>query len=186
MKTKDQLRRKFLTLRKKKYFDVSKDKFNQLINYIKKKNKRKKIFYIALYYPSNYEIDVLKITNSLKLSKTKFLLPKIKDGNLLKFTEWSERDVLLVNKFGIPEPIETQKSFFPDVVLVPLLAFDNNKNRLGYGRGYYDRYLNNLKKLNKKIEAIGVAFSFQNYKKIPSSSYDFKLNNVFTEKGFLQ
>ena len=113
-------------------------------------------------------------------------MPKIKDGNLLKFTEWSEKDVLLVNKFGIPEPIETQKSFFPDIVLVPLLAFDNNKNRLGYGRGYYDRYLNNLKKLNKKIEAIGVAFSFQNYKKIPSSSYDFKLNNVFTEKGFLQ
>ena len=68
-------------------------------------------------------------------------MPKIKDGNLLKFTEWSEKDVLLVNKFGIPEPIETQKSFFPDVVLVPLLAFDNNKNRLGYGKGYYDRFL---------------------------------------------
>ena len=69
-------------------------------------------------------------------------------------------------------------------MLVPLLAFDNNKNRLGYGKGFYDRYLNNLKKQNKKIEAIGVAFSFQNCKKIPVSKFDFQLSNIFTEKGF--
>ena len=58
-------------------------------------------------------------------------------------------------------------------------------NRLGYGKGFYDKYLNNLIKLNKKIKAIGVAFSFQRYKKIPSSKLDFKLNNIFTEKGFI-
>ncbi len=185
MKTKEQLRKKYLAFRKKRYFDVSNDKFNQLINYINRKYYKKKKILIALYYPSNYEIDVLKIFNNLKKTKFKFLLPIILDGDLLKFEEWNKRDILLVNKFGIPEPVKTQNFFLPDIVLVPLLAFDNKKNRLGYGKGFYDRYLNNLKKLNKKMEAIGVAFSFQNYKKIPSSKYDFKLNSVFTEKGFL-
>tara|TARA_B100001287_G_scaffold210376_1_gene179219 strand:- start:197 stop:397 length:201 start_codon:yes stop_codon:yes gene_type:complete len=65
------------------------------------------------------------------------------------------------------------------------LAFDRNKNRLGYGKGFYDKYLNRLKKLNKKMEAIGIAFSFQKYKKLPSSNFDYKLNYIFTEKGFL-
>ena len=87
---------------------------------------------------------------------------------------------MLVNKYGIPEPLNTQKNYSPDIVLVPLLAFDKEKNRLGYGKGFYDRYLNKLIKSHKKILAIGVAFSFQKYKKIPSSKFDFQLNKVFT------
>ncbi len=185
MKTKDQLRKKFLVLRKKRYFEVSSEKFHQLINHIKKRYIKKKIF-IALYYPSNHEINIFKILNNFKESKFTFLLPKIQDGNSLKFIKWKERDILLVNKFGIPEPYKIQQNFLPDIVLVPLLAFDLNKNRLGYGKGFYDRYLKNLKRLNKKMEAIGVAFSFQICKKIPSSKYDFQLNKIFTEKGFIK
>ena len=97
-----------------------------------------------------------------------------------------KNDILSVNRFGIPEPYNTQKSFLPDILLVPLLAYDTNKNRLGYGKGFYDKYLNNLIKLNKKTEAIGVAFSFQKYKKLPTSNLDYQLNNIFTEKGFLE
>ena len=88
MRTKDQLRKKFLTLRKKKYFDVSNDKLSQLVSYIKKKCKTKKKFFIALYYPSNFEINILNIKEHLKKLKITFLLPKIEDGNLLKFIEW--------------------------------------------------------------------------------------------------
>ncbi len=187
MKTKNQLRKKFLSLRKKKYFEVSNKIFNRLASYIKLKNKNIKKPIIALYFPSNYEINVLKILKNLKKFGAVFLLPKIHNNNLLKFVEWKEKDVLLVNKFGIPEPLKIKKkNYLPDIVLVPLLAFDKNKNRLGYGKGFYDRYLNKLYKLNNKFEAIGVAFSFQKYKKIPSSNFDFKLKNIFTEKGFAQ
>ena len=63
MKTKDQLRKKFLILRKKKYFEVSNEKFNKLISYLKRKVRAKKKPVIAFYYPSNYEINVLKIRN---------------------------------------------------------------------------------------------------------------------------
>ncbi len=185
MKTKDQLRKKFFILRKKKYFSVAQSHLGQLVDYIKKKSKTKKNYFVALYYPSNYEIDIFKIIKVLEKTKVIFLLPKILDSKSLKFFKWRQRDVLLVNKFGIPEPLKGPRSYHPDIVLVPLLAFDDNKNRLGYGKGFYDRYLNNLKRLNKKIEAIGIAFSFQKYKKIPTSKYDFKLKNVFTEKGFL-
>ena len=186
MKTKDQLRKKFLELRKKRYFEVSSKKLYQIVNHIKKKYIKKKKIFVALYYPSNHEINILKILNNLKETKFTFLLPKIQDGNLLKFIKWKERDILLVNRFGIPEPLNSQQNYLPDVVLVPLLAFDPNKNRLGYGKGFYDRYLKNLKRLNNKMEAIGVAFAFQNCKKIPSSKYDFQLNKIFTEKGFIK
>ena len=83
MKTKEQLRKKYLAFRKKRYFDVSNDKFNPLINYINRKYYKKKKILIALYYPSNYEVDVLKIFNNLKKTKFKFLLPKILDGDFL-------------------------------------------------------------------------------------------------------
>tara|TARA_B100001057_G_scaffold31850_1_gene28954 strand:+ start:815 stop:1375 length:561 start_codon:yes stop_codon:yes gene_type:complete len=186
MKSKDQLRKKFLTLRKKKYFDVSSKKFSGLINYLKRKIKTKQNLVIALYYPSNYEINILNIMGNLKKNKAIFVLPKIQDNNSLKFIEWNERDILLVNKFGIPEPHKNKQKHLPDILLVPMLAFDSNKNRIGYGKGFYDRCLSRLVKLNKKIESIGVAFSFQKYKKIPSSKFDFKLDKIFTEAGFIQ
>ena len=187
MKTKDQLRQKFFAIRQKKYFTVSNEKLSKLINFIKKKNKSKKNIIIAIYYPSNYEFDVLKIINNFKNSKVIYLLPKILDNNLLKFVEWNKHDILEVNKFGIPEPLDNnKKSHLPDVVLVPLLAFDCRRNRLGYGKGFYDRYLHKLIKLNNKVQTIGMAFSFQKCKKIPISNFDFKLNNIFTEKGFLK
>ena len=77
MKTKEQLRRKFTILRKKRYFDVPSEKFKQLIIHIKKKYKFRKKISIALYYPSNYEFNILKILKNLNKSKIKFLLPKI-------------------------------------------------------------------------------------------------------------
>jgi len=67
--------------------------------------------------------------------------------------------------------------------LAPIVAFDKYKNRLGYGKGYYDRILIKYISKNPNIITIGIAFSFQKYKKIPISKYDVKLNYIFTEKG---
>ena len=64
-------------------------------------------------------------------------------------------------------------------MVVPLLAFDKSKNRLGYGKGYYDKFLSK----NKDILTIGVAFSFQKFKKIKTSNFDIKMNNILTERG---
>ena len=88
---------------------------------------------------------------------------------------------MYLNKYGIAEPKKSNKSFKPDVILVPLVAFDQKLNRLGYGAGYYDRALKELS-LKKKILAIGVGFSFQKCKNIPVKKTDYSLDYVLTEK----
>ena len=100
-----------------------------------------------------------------------------------KFVSWKFSDPLIVNKFGFLEPEINGKKIIPDLILVPIVAFDKFKNRLGYGKGYYDRILRKYVLKNPKIITIGLAFSFQKYKKIPISKFDVKLNYILTEKG---
>ena len=88
-----------------------------------------------------------------------------------------------VNKYGILEPILTNNQVNPDVILIPLLVYDDNKNRLGYGKGYYDKFLSYFLKKNKDILTFGIAFSFQKYKKIPATTNDIKLDYILNEKG---
>ena len=102
----------------------------------------------------------------------------------MDFHIWRKNDILCLNKYGILEPIKSLK-VEPSVILVPLIAFDMNKNRIGYGKGYYDKILNKYSNLNKRILSIGVAFSFQKYNKIPINNKDFKLDYIITEKGII-
>ena len=98
----------------------------------------------------------------------------------MDFFQWSINDPLAINKFGIPEPISVRKRY-PDVLLVPLVAFDKNFNRIGYGGGFYDRYITKIRK-RKKILTIGFAYSFQKVEKIPTNNYDIKLDVIITNK----
>ena len=100
----------------------------------------------------------------------------------MNFYEWKKNEILVLNKFGIPEPLKTKK-IVPDIVLVPLLAFDKKKNRIGYGKGYYDKYLNKYFQIHKNILTVGVAFSFQKSHNLPVHEKDFRLNHIITEKG---
>ena len=110
------------------------------------------------------------------------LLPVTEKNDLMNFYQWKKNDVMTVNEFGILEPIKAEAKI-PDVILVPLLAFDKDKFRLGYGKGYYDRYLNKYIKQHKDIMTVGVAFSFQKHNKLPINKNDVKLDFILTEKG---
>ena len=101
----------------------------------------------------------------------------------MSFVEWKYLDPLKVNELGMLEPSLQSKIIIPNFMLVPLLAFDNKNNRLGYGKGFYDRFLNKLLKIKKNITTIGVAFSFQKYNKLPVSNLDIRLDYILTEKG---
>ena len=98
----------------------------------------------------------------------------------MDFFQWSIRDPLIINKYGIPEPT-SKKVVYPSVLLVPLVAYDKNLNRIGYGAGFYDRYIRKLKK-NKKITTIGLAYSFQKVREIPINKHDVKLDFIVTDK----
>ena len=100
----------------------------------------------------------------------------------MNFFSWKKNDVLFVNEFGILEPAKT-KAKVPNIMLVPILAFDKNKYRLGYGKGFYDRYLNKYLKQFKNILTVGVAFSFQRHHNLPVNKNDVKLDFIITEKG---
>ncbi len=185
MQNKEQLRKKYLKKRKKNYFEVKLNFFNPLIRLIKKKFDAKTIN-ISLYYPANFEVNTLKFFDYCNLKGIKTLLPIILNKNKMKFFKWKyKEDVLFVNKFGILEPKENNKNFVPQIILIPLLAFDNNKFRLGYGKGYYDIFLKKLLLKHKNIIIIGIGFSFQKCNKLPISKHDIKMKYILTEKGLI-
>ena len=175
---KSEIRKKIFYLRKKNFSKNIKIDFKKLFNILKKEKNFGKI--IGGYYPYNYEIDILKILNDFEKKNYSITLPKISKNSKMDFFNWQINDPLEINKYGIPEPI-SQKIRYPNILLIPLIAFDENLNRVGYGGGFYDRYINRIRK-NKRILKIGVAYSFQKVKKIITNKYDIKLDYIITEK----
>ena len=98
MDIKKIIRKKYLIKRKKKYFDVKQKFFFPLINILKKKFKNKRIF-VSIYYPSFYEVNVLKILGIEQFRKCQFLLPVIESKGTMNFYQWKQEDILYVNKF---------------------------------------------------------------------------------------
>tara|TARA_X000000950_G_scaffold114930_1_gene144483 strand:- start:62 stop:613 length:552 start_codon:yes stop_codon:yes gene_type:complete len=178
---KNFLRKRYFDLRKKKYYEIDKEFFSPLISFIKL-NFKKENLKLALYYPSGFEINILKLLENKYMINKNILLPVIEENNRMSFFSWKKNNVLLVNKYGILEPIKN-KFKIPNLILVPILAFDRNKYRLGYGKGFYDRYLNKYLKKSSNILTVGVAFSFQKYHKLPIEKNDVKLDYILTEKG---
>ena len=179
---KYQIRNKIIKIRKKKFDKNFKIDLVKFISFLKINKLNFKS--IGGYYPSNYEIDDLDILDLLEKKNFKVSLPIIKKDNQMNFYSWSRNDPLKINKFGIPEPVSSKISY-PDILLVPLVAYDRSLNRLGYGGGYYDRYIEKIEKI-KKVTKIGLAFSFQKISSIPINQYDKKLDFIVTEKEILQ
>ncbi len=176
---KSEIRKKIIEIRKLNKQKNLAINFNSIISILKKKKIKGKI--IGGYYPYNYEINILPILKKLEKKNYLISLPKIKKNFQMNFFEWSQKDPFGINSYGIPEPI-SNKVIYPDILLVPLVAFDKYLNRIGYGGGYYDRYLKKIKK-RKKILTIGLAYSFQKVKKIEAEQNDIKLDLIITEKN---
>ena len=124
--SKKKLRKKILDYRKNNY-NLLKPKYSLLKKILKKFNllNNKKI---GGYFPINFEIDCLWVLKQLEKSGYKISLPITRKRNQMDFFEWSRKDPLLIGKLGIPEPISNKK-IYPDVLLVPLVAFNKQKFR---------------------------------------------------------
>ena len=175
---KSKLRKKIFKVRQKFNAKNIQIDFNQIIKILKKEKVNSKI--IGGYYPVNFEIDDLVLLRKFKKNKFDISLPVIKKNFQMDFYTWSFSEPLKINRYGIPEP-EIKNIVYPDILLIPLIAFDKNFNRLGYGGGYYDRLIAKISK-KKKILKIGLAFSFQKVDKVPINIYDQKLDYVLTNK----
>ena len=179
---KSKLRKKILKVRQKFNTKNIQLNFNQIIKILKKEKITNKI--IGGYYPVNFEIDDLELLRKFKKNKFNISLPVIKKNFQMDFYSWSFSEPLKISKYGIPEP-ENKNIVYPDVLLIPLLAFDKNMNRLGYGGGYYDRLIEKLSK-KKYIIKIGLAFSVQEIDKVPINMYDQKLDYIVTNKHIIK
>ena len=175
---KSEIRNKIIKLRKENYSKDLRIDFRSIIKILKKRKQKKKI--IGGYYPYNHEVNVVPLLEKFEKSNYIISLPKIGKNSSMNFFVWSTNDPLNINEYGIPEPI-TNRMIFPDVLLVPLVAYDKNCNRVGYGGGFYDRYIKRTKKI-KNILTIGLAFSYQKVKKIPIEKNDIKIDFIITEK----
>ena len=180
--SKSKLRSKILFIRKFKFKEKLKINPNKIFKILE--HKKIDTSSVGGYYPCNNEIDDLQILNNFRKRKVIVSLPIIKKNNQMDFFEWSKNNPLKINKYGIIEPT-SKKKIYPDLILIPLLAYDVKLNRLGYGGGFYDRYIHKIEK-RKKVFKIGLAFSFQKINKVPVNKYDKKLDLIITEKDFIE
>ena len=137
---------------------------------------------VSGYSPIRNEIDPVPLLRQLAGHGARLALPVVlARGKSLVFRAWSPDDRLMLGPLGIPEPSPAAAEVIPDIMLVPLAAFDRQGHRIGYGAGHYDYTLEHLRKA-KAIIAIGVAFAVQEIKAVPAQAHDVALDYVLTEK----
>ena len=137
---------------------------------------------VAGYSPIRSEIDPVPLMRELAASGARLALPTVTArGQSLSFRAWSPSDRLMLGPLGILEPSPAAAEVVPDIMLVPLAAFDQAGHRIGYGAGHYDHTFAHLRK-SKAITGIGLAFAVQEIESIPALSHDVPLDYVLTEK----
>ena len=134
---------------------------------------------IAGYAAVRGEVDPFPLMVALANQSHALCLPRT-EGKRLNFRSWKPGDPLVVGRFNIPEPDAKAKERRPDLIIVPLLAFDRHGYRLGYGGGYYDRYLSEHRP-RRTLKAIGIAYDGQEIDELPREATDEPLDAVVTE-----
>jgi 5-formyltetrahydrofolate cyclo-ligase len=136
---------------------------------------------VAGYSPIRSEIDPVPLMRKLAAQGARLALPAVNArGKSLAFRAWSPDDRLMLGPLGILEPSPAAAELVPDIMLVPLAAFDRLGHRIGYGAGHYDFTLAHLRKA-RAITAIGIAFAAQEIEVVPALQHDVALDYVLTE-----
>ncbi len=140
---------------------------------------------VSAFHPYRSEIDLRPLLGRLAGEGWTTALPVVvADGAPLLFRRWLPGEPLDKDAMGIEIPEAHSPEVEPDVLIVPLLAFDRQGYRLGYGGGFYDRTLAKLR-AKKRVIAIGAGYAAQEVETVPHESYDQKLDYVMTERGII-
>ncbi len=147
---------------------------------------------IACYFANDGEVELQPIINRIWWMKKECYLPIISQltHNQLGFVRYLENEMLVTNRYNIPEPKARHQSVPPwalDLVLLPLVAFDKSGNRLGMGGGYYDRTLAYLRQRKqwRTPRLVGIAYDFQQVETLTSEPWDIPLDGVVTESKMI-
>lgn len=180
MLSKEEIRKELIEKRNK----LSKEFVISNSNSIKEKlisiNEYINCDYIYIYMDINNEVDTTEIILDAFKDNKKVAIPKVVD-NIMNFYYIENINQISIGKFGIPEPISNKIANDQNaLIIIPGVAFDNSKHRIGYGKGFYDKYLQ-----NKKIVKIALAFDFQVLYSIPYDEYDISPDIIITEKQII-
>ena len=139
---------------------------------------------VAAYWPIRSEIDPIALLSALSGDGVGSSLPITpEEGKPLQFHEWRVGDALVTGPYQTKEPLSTSPLCIPDVILAPLLAFDAQCWRLGYGGGFYDRTIAGLEAAGHNVIVIGIAFDESAVEKVPTGPYDRALSAIVTPSG---
>ena len=178
--SKKDLREKSILIRKN--IKNKKEKSQIITDKIKNIEEYKNAKIIALYKSLNSEVDTeILIKYSINHGKI-VVLPKVENDELKFYKIENDYEKLNRSDFGIEEPYGEEDKYIEkekiDLVIIPGVAFDLDKNRLGFGKGYYDRFLSNT-----NLKTIGIFFEEQKHEKIPTEKYDIKMRKIVTDKN---
>lgn len=175
---KQDIRNKIKVLRNSYSCDELKDKSLQITNAFYKKYSFLNIF--LFYYPIENEVNTLPLIEKLFAEGKDIYLPAVCGKNMI-FKQFEGFDKLNTGKFGIYEPAGKELDTLPDIMCIPGVAFDESCNRIGYGGGYYDRYL----AVENTIIKSAFAYEFQIIDKIETESFDKPVDEIFTENRII-
>jgi 5-formyltetrahydrofolate cyclo-ligase len=141
---------------------------------------------VSGFMPLKTEINPLPLMKTLADAGATLALPKIaRRGQPLIMRAWPWGAPLDTGQWGIREPKADSPEVEPDILLVPLLAFDRSGQRIGYGAGYYDMTIGRLRS-RKSITAVGIAFAMQEVPEVPATEHDARLDLVLTEREVIE
>jgi 5-formyltetrahydrofolate cyclo-ligase len=139
---------------------------------------------VAGYLPIRDEIDPRPALAALAEEGLAVCVPVIEGPGLpLRFVRWAPGDATRIGVFGVEVPLDGAPAE-PDLLLVPLLAFDARGHRLGYGGGFYDRTIAALR-ARRRVVALGLAYAAQRVGLVPDAETDMRLDGIVTERGLL-
>ncbi len=140
---------------------------------------------IAGYWPLGDEIDCRPALAVLKAAGAGVALPVVAgQGQVLLFRSWCPGDQLEPGPFGTAHPTPRATVVAPNILLLPLIAFDATGHRLGYGAGYYDRTVAALRK-DRQILVVGIAYDEQEVAAVPTDRHDQRMDAVITDRRTL-
>ncbi|WOR15302.1 5-formyltetrahydrofolate cyclo-ligase [Hyphomonas sp. FCG-A18] len=137
---------------------------------------------VAVYLPIGSEMDPRPLMDKLVKAGAKLALPCVLDDGSMIYRHYTRGDPLEKRAFGLLEPFHEVPEVQPTLILTPLLAFDRQGNRLGYGKGHYDRAIARLRQQGR-VFICGLAFHGQEVDAIPAEQHDIPLDWVMTERG---
>ncbi len=138
---------------------------------------------ISGFWPIRSEADIRPLMAQLRARGARLCLPVVLDRETIVFRAWEPDAPVVKTGFGTTGPGPEAAVLEPDILLVPLSAFDRAGNRIGYGAGHYDRAIDRLKAKGRMPKLIGIAFDCQEVASVPAEPHDVPLDAILTESG---